>query len=560
VKRARVAVLLALALALTACRNDDAFLGGSFQNVYVCSDRCSVDQGAPADAGEWFFNPEAEQGDAPEIFYPLSEAAHPFDLQQLTVQFRRGRADFRVFRLRVQASASGPVYDFFTPCLAVHGDGCRYRLEGAVWERARTEFLDKPATLTVTGSTGAQGVMKSSPPVSMHIVTSDLGNKGFYYWTVLPQYGDNSLQAGIFRLPFGADEAQPYIMPGSQANDRQCGACHSVSRDGSTIALTVRDLDGGPDQRSGNLVAKLTAQPNKSLIPAAAPGTYDSSMMALSYAGTLVLVAYDEQLVLRSAAPTPNYQPGDIITSLSKDELGGKAGYFPEFSPNDDAVVMTLSDQPDTAIAVQAGDIAVLDFDVAAGTFGEPKIIVTGTESEFHFYPTWSPDGSYVAFASAPREIGEDGFPRKSYDQKKARLRLVARDGGPVYELASATQAEGRWSTYPKFAPFRAGEKGALWFLTFNSKINYGLIVDNDAEPDDSSKIAQLWMSAIDVTKLPEDPSSPPVWLPFQDPRQPGHLGTWTNDVKCRTDVGGTGCDFGQRCAPETNTCIVEPK
>lgn len=540
---------------LAACRNEDAYLGGSAQ-AYQCRARCQIEQGAPSNPGDWFFNPESELGEAPEIVYPLSGAVHPQDLRQLTVQFHRGRSDFQVFRIRIEQPESGLGYDFFTPCLSVHGDGCRYLLKGAVWDAARAELRDKPALLTVTGATALRGVLRTSAPVELDVVASSLGNKGFYYWTTVPLYTGNTDSAtGIYRLPFGADQAEPFIMPNTKTNTRQCGACHSVSRDGSTIAFTARDIDGGPaDQRSGSLVTTLTAQPQNHVIEAATPGTYDSSMMALSTDGKRVLVAYDDKLVLRSSEQGGSkYAPGEVIASLSKDELGGKIGFFPEFSPTDDAVVLTLSDTPDSAIAVQAGDIAVLDVDLSNSTFGKPRIVVPGDE-EFHFYPTWSPDGSFIAFASAPRELGEDGQPRKSYDQKQARLRLVRREGGTVYELANATQGAGNWSTYPKFAPFLSG---TLAFLTFNSKINYGLVQDNQAKPD-NMRVAQLWMSAIDTTKLPADPSSPPIWLPFQDATQPGHLGLWTNDVKCRTDVGGTGCDVGQKCVD--HVCVVEPK
>jgi WD40-like Beta Propeller Repeat len=346
-------------------------------------------------------------------------------------------------------------------------------------------------------------------------------------------------------------------MPNTPTNEHQCGACHSVSQDGSTIAFTARDKDDGPGQRSGSLIVKLTARPDTQLIAPSAPDIYDSSMMALTSGGKRVLVAYNDRLDLRSAEAVEPYKIGQVITSLTADDLGGKAGFFPEFSPNDDAVVLTLSDDADSAIAVRSGDIAALDFDMDKSRFSNLRVVVPGTPSEFHFYPTWSPDGRYIAFASAPRETGEDGFPRKSYDQKQARLRLVKREGGHVYELKNATVQEGSWSTYPKFAPWQSG---TLMFLTFNSKINYGLVLDNAGMATDAQRVAQLWMSAIDVDKLPADPSSAPVWLPFQDASTPGHLGLWTKEVKCRTDLGGSGCDFGQICEAKTNTCVVVPK
>lgn len=556
----RQAAALALGVvALAGCRNDDAYLGGTRES-YRCGSRCAVEQGAPADSGDWFFNDETDLGDPPEIVYPFAGAMHPNDLRRLTVHFTRGRSDFQVFRVRIEQPDSGVVYDFFTPCLALGSDGCRYLLEGVVWDHARQDLLDKPARLTVTGSTAPVGFQKTSKPVSLDVVSSQLANKGFYYWSTVSSYnGDPSKTAGIYRLPFGADQTQPYIMPGTATNDRQCGACHSVSRDGSTIAFTARNDVGGPDQRSGTLVAEGTAQPETPLFPVAPPDTYDSSMMALTSDGKRVLVAFEEKLALRaSSKDDPKYVPGKTIVELTKDQLGKKGGYFPEFSPNDDAVVLTLSDDPDSAIAVRQGDIAVMDYHREDDSFDNLRVIVPGTDELFHFYPTWSPDGQFIAFASAPVENDELGMPRKSYDQQKARLRLVRRTGGEVYELSRAMPELDKWSTYPKFAPFSAGQAGDLMFLTFNSKVNYGLILDNDALGD--QRVAQLWMSAIDVSKLPDDPSSPPIWLPFQDPTQAGHLGIWTSEVRCRPDLGANACGFGQHCQVETKTCVVDPK
>jgi hypothetical protein len=482
-------------------------------------------------------------------------------LRQLTVQFRQGRSDFSVYRLRVTTLDGALAYDFFTPCIALAGDGCRYLLKGATWDAARDELVGKPVSLTVTGSTGRSGVIRSSLAVSLSVTPSELQNKGFYYWTTVPLYsGEFEQETGIFRLPFGADRAEPFIMPNTATNTRQCGACHSVSRDGSTIAFTARNDDDSLDQRSGVLVAAQTARPEQPFIVPPADATYDSSMRALSEDGRRVLVAYDDKLVLRSSAPDDAIgPPGTAIAELTAADLDQKVGFFPEFSPDDSAYVLTLSDQKDSAIAVQSGDIAVGSADLAAGTLGIPKVIVPSGD-DFNFYPTWSPDGKYIAFASAPKGLGDDGNPRKSYDQKNARLRLVAREGGQVYELANATHELDKWSTFPKFAPFLPDEQGGLMFLTFNSKFNYGLVLDNDGVARDDQRRAQLWMSAIDVTKLPGDPSSAPIWLPFQDASQSSHLGIWTRDVKCRTDVGGSGCDVGQECDAATKTCVVVVK
>src|SRR4030095_13287520 len=109
-------------------------------------------------------------------------------------------------------------------------------------------------------------------------------------------------------------------------------------------------------------------------------------------------------------------------------------------------MVLTRSNQADVEWSVRSGDIAILPYN--GGQFGPARVIVPGG-TDFHFYPTFSPDGKWVAFASAPGSATGSG-----YNQGQARLRLVSRDGGQVYELARATQGVGHTSTWPKFAPF----------------------------------------------------------------------------------------------------------
>ena len=126
-----------------------------------------------------------------------------------------------------------------------------------------------------------------------------------------------------------------------------------------------------------------------------------------------------------------------------------------------------------------------------------------------------------------------------------ARLRLVNVATKAVYELTNATWKAQSTSTWPKFAP--AMQAGGLMFLTFNSKIDYGFFLPNNA-----GGVPQLWMSTIDVGKLPQagaDASSPPVWLPFQDVTQRNYLGDWTERVGCRVEAGQSiGCGTNEIC------------
>src|SRR5205814_9756183 len=138
-----------------------------------------------------------------------------------------------------------------------------------------------------------------------------------------------------------------------------------------------------------------------------------------------------------------------------------------------------------------------------------PLVQWTPSDPMFHFDPTWSPDGQYVAFASAPTGVTDKG----SSDNANAVLRMVPSTGGPhvcpgptCYELTNATQypvadamaRQGKGSTWPKFTPF-AQNSGKLMFVSFSSQIDYGVR---------STAREQLWMAAIDLEKLGQgDPS-----------------------------------------------------
>jgi hypothetical protein len=613
----RVATLAVCAACLigSGCRPADADLGGTWNCSSGQPSKCFYFDGAlqtpSSDGGIQYSSNDAvralfdvaedpDPANAPRIAYPLDETTEPINLYDLDIQWYRPRLEQQIFRISVQSQELRPYgrFDLYTQCFPSH-DGCHYSVPGIpaggspqddIWlVNVLTPLTGSDAELTVAASDGKGGPISVSAPVHLHF-SSGAVKAGLYYWSAhAPNAPPGSPDQGTtYRLALGARTAAPFIRPGKE-NPDQCEGCHAVSRDGTVIAFTATDSLVGPG--SGSFIFKPTTNPTDALPP---PGMNDSAMIALNNHGTLAIVGMDNTSV------SPPQHGALYLRSLVKDVapglgaqidpalLNNQGGYFPDFSPDEKHIVVTLSDHPDSPWAVRTGSIATLDFDEPSGTFSNLNVLVPMTDQEFHYYPSWSPDNNWIVFVSAP--VGSDPAncrtdrsglglydvtgavcvensspacdgsdpccvcPPDSYDQPNSRLRLVhfpsataSPYDGHVYDLDRATQGVGLTSTLPKFAPQQMNTPNPNeFFITFNSKMPYGIEV-----PDNSP--AQLWMSVLDITRLPEDPSSAPVWLPFQSFGQKNHLAYWTENVPCRTDV-----DPGEECGPD-ETCEPEP-
>jgi len=470
---------------------------------------------------------------APRFVYPLDGAMHPINIGQITLQWSRGAPTSKVFRITLLRDADQTRYDFYVPCAV---DACQFSPPPDAWLTLAFQNRDGGLTTTVEGTDGAGGPIYRSPSITVRF-SPDWVTGGLYYWT------GGTAGGTTYRLPFGAAQATPFIVPNSGTNPYSCGGCHSVSRDGTVISFSAAP-DGNTSM--GVLIASPTDDPTRPMVPPNADGSgIPSRFTALNANGSRVLLTTFGQIAVFDATSGATTDVGDPNALLPR----GKLVTHPEWSPSGTRVAFTMYtgiiyDAAGTAIRTIAdtrpsdGEIVTMRFDPATGRLGDLKVIVPMSPADklFHFYPSWSPDEKWLAFASGPLGV-------TAYAAPDARLRLAAADvenqvcpGPTCYELANASQGSDLSSTWPKLSTI-ALVRDSVLFVTFSSKMNYGSVLLNTG-PGGANR-AQLWMSAIDLRGLVPggDPSLPPVWLPFQDVTQANHLPFWTAIVAC-TDNG----------------------
>jgi hypothetical protein len=482
---------------------------------------------------------------------------HAINILQMTVQWSRADATQSVFRIRLSGATN---WDFYVGCAqptsvagfpvspATLANECVFTLPTGSWGAAAWDDKGGTAEITVAATDGQGGAVATSAPVGIRF-TPEAVQGAFYYWSTTEQ--------GTMRAPLGSSRATLFVPPSSTANPHACGGCHAVSRDGSVIAFAATDDNQAEDAML--TVAQTANVSAPSIRPPPAPiplGMHNAALMALSPTGDRLIVSANEGVL-----SLWNTQTGQKILDVPSSQLGGNGATCPDWSPDGQSIALTLTPPAsfDADWAVKSGTIAILPYN--GGHFG-PASVVVGSTAEIHSCPSFSPDGKWLAFVSAPPA----GQYTDSSQNPLSHLQLVSTQGGAVHDLTNASQQGqtllgvmttpelGAYSTWPKFAPY-VQDAGNLMFITFHSRIDYGFVLPNHVaatHPDLSNDAnPQLWLAAIDVGKLAAgdgDPSYAPAWLPLQDVTDKNHLGFWTEKIGCATNGdcgndGRTNCD-----------------
>lgn len=474
-----------------------------------------VGPGAPADAPGKFGGP-VDPGAAVQVVYPSSGILVPPNMNSLEIHFIPAPGQ-QLFELSF--SSSTVAYTVYTTCTALNG-GCIFAPDASFWQQmANGARGNAPVSYTVRG-VDAAGKVGSSSPRTMQFAADDLEG-GIYYWNA---------QGLIMRYDFGYPKQPAEIyMNAQEAQGFTCVGCHTISRNGKRIAVGV-DIPAPAPYRVFNVGAKSLAY---------SPPSYGSNFFAFNPDASQMLIS-DGNKISWIDANTGGLLGDAVVPS----------GTMPDWSPDGSSLVYARPQAPPPfGAAVPGVDSAALEVRPFGGAgFGPPSVLVPFSGSN-NYYPSYSPDGAWVAFNRSPgnknsfenASKGDAGLP-------DGEIWAVASAGGAPIRLDSATSPGDSW---PKWAVQTSSyEGGTVHWLTFSSWRAYGLRL-----PD--YKTTQLWMIGFDPARAAkgQDPSFPAFWLPFQSLNSGNHIAQWVTKIERKPCSSPADCSAGQTCGPQSQ-CV----
>ncbi len=321
-------------------------------------------------------------------------------------------------------------------------------------------------------------------PRPILVQTGELGLQGtVYYWS--------PSTSGLWKLDVGAEQAEPWM---SEQTTGYCVGCHSANLAAPDRMAMSYGLIG-----AWAIVADVDAPEE----PVIQPGMVQGNFMTLSPDGQRLVRSLEGELFLH-----------DVETSEELAQLPtvGHATH-PDWSPDGDTIAYASCEYAEGGEDWRAHGCSVALIDVLGDAAFGPSRTVVPLDDSSYYYPVFSPDSAWLAFACAPDLPGDDN---DSDDNPNAELMMVAVDGGEPLLLQAANGAPSEPNSFPRWGP----SEGRTAWLAFGSRRDYGWMTDG---------IPQVWIAAVDLDRADAglDPSSPPVWLPGQDVAFGNHSPVW---------------------------------
>jgi hypothetical protein len=553
---------------------------------------------------------------APTIVYPPDGVLLPPNMSVISVMWtpfpgspptvKEYEVDFKNSNTDVRVLTTCATQTMDTEQPPMPSGGCELQLTPAMWDFiAKSNRGGNPVTVTVRASSDGTCATPSANSVNISFAEEDL-NGGLFYWksTITTGVG---VGGQIWAKSFGDSTPETQITGMNNIN-QGCYGCHSLSRDGKLMVINFDDADS--DDEYSDVGSTLVDVMMKASIDghSAPRGGYPPGFQTFNadhsyYIDTNGLGTPPTEVFTLYPTNPPNTGLVPPAASTLMGVASGSRPTMPDWSPDSKSVVFVVPQSvgswdtfPRTRNDddhVFGGSLWTIPWDPKASMFGTATALIT-SQGENNYYPSYSPDGTYLVFNRVPMQPGgtactntmmpNASCPNDSFSNPKARVMVLSTKAGSVpidmekangSAAASPVDASNSW---PRWSPFVQMYHGSpLLWVTFSSTRDYGLRVLNHKSgmfqcyPADSleqpgamhsqpfpagCQQPQLWMAAINLQTVElghGDPSFPAFWLPFQDISTHNHTAQWTQTVATQPPP-----DMGV-CIPKGGNCTMAP-
>ncbi|RYE85218.1 MAG: hypothetical protein EOO75_17200, partial [Myxococcales bacterium] len=331
--------------------------------------------------------------------------------------------------------------------------------------------------------------------------------------------------------PANYDGTVPPWSAGSSTGKR-CVACHTVSRDGSTLAGLLERKGQTP---SPWMSVDLLANPAQ--VMQVSP--YESQAIFVALSPDAKFATHnDADMTMRLAdgkTGAPIASPLDTFADKVAD---------PAFSPDGKLFAFSGNVTGSYPVEFWRADLDVMDFDPASGALGNRRTIAPGGTQAIAF-PSFTPDSANVVYQKGDYSRAKYGANLHGVDD--LYLTSVTPGLGEIpLDLANGVgHVEDRnlhLNYQPTVNPIAVG--GYYW-VVFVSPRDYGNKMLSQTDPTYQNR-KQLWVAAIDANPQPgKDPSHPAFLLRGQDEATTNMSGYWSLEA-CKQD--GNSCNEGFEC------------
>ena len=501
---------------------------------------------------------------APVLAYPTPETMFPPNMPDILFQWRASFGN--VFRIHFAEGAN--TFDVYsdgrnTTCdQAGAGNSC--------WESSASDLmpyfgsaadLGADVTFSIAAVDSAQPTkMSVSPTYTLHIARTDITG-AVYYWSTTAQgvrrgnFGGKVMgAAGVVNRPAPVDYITNRVFPPtSEAPASRCAACHTLSRDGKKLAISLNgDVLGVIDIVATIPPPLVFGPPSQGFT-----GAYlASSWSAFSPDDKKIITAGSGVMTVRDVATGQPLTGTGVITLPAN-----TAGSMPDWSPSGQQIAFasTPISPPNASYGRHLYGSSIALLGAQGDGFAGYTVVATSSKSncqpmlaggitnaayaqgarETYANPMFSNDSKWLVFSRGDCESEEDASAEVILAPavaNAAQNHLIRAN-----QQVGAQQQTNLTNSMPVWGPTNDAQ---IAWIAFTSTRDYGLVLapgskigSDQVPPFPGVNVRQLWIAAVDMSKLSADnvatidPSYPAFRFSAQDLTENNHRPFWTVDT-----------------------------